>query len=384
MKLPNPNGSPENLNIMRKSLAVFIAIVQLFIFLVHFLLYQTWTFSPEGNGTPETSWIRVVLGLLSGSFIAASILAYRYTNAALRAFYRVAAVWLGMLSFLVLAMVSSWAIFGVARLAGAHMNFHRTVEWLFAAAVVAGFSGVINASWTRITRITVRLANLPVAWRGRRAALISDLHLGHVRNGSFLRRMVAKILREKPDAIFIAGDLYDGTAIDAGRAAEPLSRLTAPHGVYFVAGNHEQFTDDSKYLRAVEAAGVCVLTKEKVEADGLQIVGVSYRNATQDGHLASALHQVRLDRDRASILLTHAPDYPEVAEAAGVSLQLSGHTHLGQFLPWSWIARRIYRQFVYGLSRIGKMQVFTSSGAGTWGPPLRLGSNPEIVMLEFQ
>jgi predicted MPP superfamily phosphohydrolase len=96
------------------------------------------------------------------------------------------------------------------------------------------------------------------------------------------------------------------------------------------------------------------------------------------------LHDIGLDRNRASILLTHAPDRPEIAEAAGVSLQLSGHTHLGQFLPWSWMARRIYRQFVYGLSRIGKMQVFTSSGAGTWGPPLRLGSNPEIVMLEFQ
>jgi predicted MPP superfamily phosphohydrolase len=230
----------------------------------------------------------------------------------------------------------------------------------------------------------VRLANLPEAWRGRKAALISDLHLGHVRNGSFLRRMVAKILSEEPDAIFIAGDLYDGTAIDAGRAAEPLNKLTAPHGVYFVAGNHEQFGDDSKYLRAVAAAGVRVLHNEKVEVDGLQIVGVPYRNATQQGHLESVLEGVRLDRERASILLIHAPDHPAVAEAAGVSLQLSGHTHLGQFIPWSWMARRMYRQFVYGLSRIGNMQVFTSSGAGTWGPPLRLGSNPEIVMLQFE
>jgi hypothetical protein len=313
------------------------------ILLTHFLLYETWTFSPGGTGTPEAPWIKVVFGLLSVSFVGASLLAYRYTNALLRGFYRVAAVWLGMLSFLVLAMVGSWIIFGIARLGGRQINFHGLVEWLFGAAIMAGLYGVMNASWTRITRTTVQLANLPVAWRGRRAALISDLHLGHVRNGSFLRRMVAKILREKPDAIFIAGDLYDGTAIDAGRAAQPLSKLTAPHGVYFVAGNHEQFGDDSKYLRAIEAAGVRVLTKEKVEADGLQIVGVSYRNATQNGHLASALHEVQLDRDRASILLTHAPDYPEVAEAAGVSLQLSGHTHLGQFIPWSWFARRVYR-----------------------------------------
>lgn len=326
----------------------------------------------------------MVLGFLSVSFVAASLLAFRYTNALVRSFYRAAAVWMGLLTFLFFAAISSWIIFGVARLAGLNVNFHRMTELLFAIAATAGIYGVFNAGWTRITRATVRLANLPAVWRGRKAALISDVHLGHVRNGNFLRRMVAKILREEPDAIFIAGDLYDGTAIDAGRAAEPLNKLTAPQGVYFVAGNHEQFGDDSKYLRAIAAAGVRVLSNEKVEVDGLQIIGVPYRNAVQDGQFASVLRSISLDRDRASILLTHAPDRPEIAEAAGVSLQLSGHTHLGQFIPWSWMARRMYRQFVYGLSRIGKMQVFTSSGAGTWGPPLRLGSNPEIVVLEFE
>ena len=368
----------------RKHLIGLIAVIQSVLFLTHFLLYETWTFSPAGSDTPGALWIKLLLAFLSVSFVAASLLAFRYTNAALRAFYRVAAVWMGLLSFLFLAAVASWIVFGVARLAGLDVNFHGTVEVLFSAAVVAGLYGVFNASWTRITRTTVRLANLPAAWRGRRAALISDVHLGHVRNGSFLRRMVAKILKEEPDAIFIAGDLYDGTAIDAGRAAEPLNKLTAPQGVYFVAGNHEQFGDDSKYLSAIAAAGVRVLSNEKVEVDGLQIIGVPYRNAVQNGQFASVLRDFRLDRERASILLTHAPDHPEIAEAAGVSLQLSGHTHLGQFIPWSWMARRIYRQFVYGLSRIGKMQVFTSSGAGTWGPPLRLGSNPEIVMLEFE
>jgi uncharacterized protein len=366
-----------------KTLGGFIAFFQSVLLLAHFFLYQTWIFSTAG-AVAGAQWVKLSLGLLSVSFVAASLLAFRYTNAALRAFYRAAAVWLGLLTFLVLAAASSWAIFGVARLAGLAVNFHRIVKLLFSAAVAVGLYGVFNASWTRITRTTVRLANLPQAWRGRKAALISDVHLGHVRNGGFLRRMVKKILNEEPDAIFIAGDLYDGTAIDAERAAEPLNRLTAPHGVYFVAGNHEQFGDDGKYLRAIAAAGVRVLSNEKVEADGLQIIGVPYRNATQGGHLASALDSVRWDRDRASILLTHAPDYPEIAEAAGISLQLSGHTHVGQFIPWTWMAHRIYRQFVYGLSRIGKMQVFTSSGAGTWGPPLRLGSNPEIVMLEFQ
>src|SRR5258708_32859314 len=306
---------------VRKELIGFVAITQSVLLLTHYLLYETWIFSPAGSESPGAFWIKLVLGFLSVSFVAASLLAFRYTNAVLRAFYRVAAVWMGLVSFLFLAAVSSWILFGVGRLTGVDLNFHRMVELLFGVAVVAGLYGVFNASWTRITRTTVRLANLPAAWRGRRAALISDVHLGHVRNRSFLRRMVAKILREEPDAIFIAGDLYDGTAIDARRAAEPLSELVAPHGVYFVAGNHAQFGDDRKYLHAIAAAGVRVLSNEKVEVDGLQIVGVPYRNAARDGHLSSGLHGIRLDRDRASILLTHAPDPPENAQAAGVSLQ---------------------------------------------------------------
>jgi uncharacterized protein len=366
----------------RQNLITFISIIQLVLFLSHYFLYKTWIF--ETSPSPGRWGIELGLGILSLSFVAASLLAFNHTSAPVRALYKAAAVWMGLLSFLFLAAVAAWLAFAVASLMGAGFRFHRLVQILFALAIGAGLYGVFNASWTRITRIRVQLENLPDAWRGRKAALISDVHLGHVRNRSFLERLVARILREEPDAVFIAGDLYDGTAIDAARAAEPLARLNPPRGVYFVAGNHEQFGDDRKYLDAVEAAGVRVLKNERVTVDGLQIVGVPYRNAVSSGGLASALESVPLDRDRASILLTHAPDDPATAEALGFSLQLSGHTHLGQFVPWSWITRRIYRQFVYGLSRIGKMQVFTSSGAGTWGPPLRLGSNPEIVMLEFE
>ncbi len=367
-----------------RRLLPFIATIQFVLFLTHYFLYQTWTFRLDGNHPKELLWTRLILGVLSVSFVSASMLAFSHTNAAVRALYKASAVWMGLLSFLTFAALLSWIVLVVSSLAGVALDFHHLVRVLFAIATATGIVGLINANVTRITRATVRLANLPETWRGRKAALLTDVHLGHVRNRGFLRRLVDKILREEPDLIFIAGDLFDGTAIDPARATEPLSKLSAPHGVYFVAGNHEQFGDDSKYLNAIAATGVRVLKNEHLDLDGLQLVGVPYRSATSNGDLASVLRRVPLDRDRPSILLTHAPDHPEVAEAHGFSLQLSGHTHLGQFIPWSWMARRIYRQFVYGLSRIGKMQVFTSSGAGTWGPPLRLGSNPEIVMLEFE
>jgi uncharacterized protein len=366
----------------RSRILTFVSVIQSVLFFAHFFLYATWTFHAPADF--DSGWLGVALGVLSVSFVSASLLAWSYTNGPVRAFYKAAAIWMGLLSFLFIAAALSWIIFGAASLAGISLSFHHLVKVLSAIALAFGLYGLFNASWTRITRARIQLENLPDSWRGRKAALVSDVHLGHVRNGNFLRRLVAKILREEPDAIFIAGDLYDGTAIDAQRAAAPLSELTAPHGVYFVAGNHEQFGDDTKYLNAVAAAGVRVLKNERVTIDGLQIVGVPYNSATSNGDLASVLRKVPIDRDRASILLVHAPDHPEIAEAAGFSLQLSGHTHLGQFIPWSWMARRMYRQFVYGLSRIGKMQVFTSSGAGTWGPPFRIGSNPEIVMLEFE
>jgi len=368
----------------RARFIAFVTVIQCILFLTHLFIYETWKFALARSGASSGSWLKVTVGALSVSFLAATLLAFRYSNPGVRTLYRIAAVWLGIVSFLFLAACGSWLVFGLARIAGANLNFHLIVEVFYTAAVLSGFTGVLNAGWTRIRRITVRLENLPEAWRGRKAALVSDLHLGHVRNGSFLRRIVASVMRENPDAVFLAGDLYDGTAIDAAKAAEPLRDLRAPQGTYFVAGNHEQFGDDSRYLRAVSDAGVRVLHNEKVEADQLQIVGVPYNHATQDEHFRSVLQKIGVDRKRASILLTHAPDRPHIAEREGISLQVSGHTHVGQFFPWTWMARRIYRQFVYGLSRIGKMLVYTSSGAGTWGPPLRLGSSPEIVLFQFE
>src|SRR5260370_6217471 len=131
---------------VRKEIIVFVAATQSVLFLTHYLLYETWTFSPAGSKTPGAFWIKLVLGFLSVSFIVASLLAFRYTNAALRAFYRVAAVWMGVVSFLFLAAVSSWIIFGVARLGGLDMNFPPTRGLLFGSLAVGRFFGHFTPS----------------------------------------------------------------------------------------------------------------------------------------------------------------------------------------------------------------------------------------------
>ena len=131
-------------------------------------------------------------------------------------------------------------------------------------------------------------------------------------------------------------------------------------------------------------SGVRVLNNEKTDIDGLQLVGVHYRESSHAELFRPILQKAAIDPTRASILLAHAPHLLEIPESEGISLQLSGHTHGGQFLPFTWITSRIYGRYVHGLQRFGAMQVFTSWGTGTWGPPMRLGTNPQIVLLKFE
>src|ERR1700733_14892927 len=140
-----------------KRLIGFIAVIQSVLFLTHLFLYETWIFSSARGDARGDLWLGLTLGLLSVSFVAASLLAFRYTNAAVRTFYRAAAVWLGLLTFLVVAAAFAWIIFGIAALAALKVNFHLTVEILFAAAIATGLYGVFKASWTRVTRMTVQL-----------------------------------------------------------------------------------------------------------------------------------------------------------------------------------------------------------------------------------
>jgi predicted MPP superfamily phosphohydrolase len=368
---------------VRARIPIAVSIIQAFLFLVHIALYVTWTFF---WGTPDYSRaveLRIALAILSVSFVAASLLAHQYFNPLVRAVYLLASVWLGFVNFFFLASCACWIVYGVPLLFGVHLNKHALAAACFGLGLLGGICALVNAAWTRVVRVTVKLPDLPKAWRGRTAALVSDFHLGHVRNSGFLRRIVRKLSQLHPDILFIPGDVYDGTAVNLARLAKPWAQFSAPLGAYFITGNHEQFTSPSKYLEAVRQSGIRVLENEKIVLDGLQIVGVHYRDSTNEERFRSILRQVSVDRNVASILLVHNPNHLPVAAEAGISLQLSGHTHRGQFFPFTAIVSRIYGKYAYGLNRFGDLQVFTSCGAGTWGPPMRLGSNPEIVLIQF-
>lgn len=368
---------------MRRRFAIFVTVIQSILFLAHWFVYRTLSDFWSVPDPPGISKLQAAFILLSVTFVTASLLAFRSSHALVRVFYTMSAAWLGILIFCLLAAGSCWLIYAGAMLMGLRLDGRDLVMALFGLAILASVYGIVNASWTRVKRITIKLPNLPESWQGRVAALVSDTHLGHVRGRGFARRIVAAVRRLQPDVVFVAGDLFDGTAADPDRLVEPWAALRPPHGTYFVTGNHEEFSNPIQYLEAIKRSGIRVLNNEKVMLDGLQVVGVHYHDTIRPERFRSILQRAALDRDRASILLTHAPHRLPIAEEEGISLQLSGHTHGGQLFPFTWITSRIYGRFVYGLERLGNLLVYTSSGAGTWGPPLRVGTRPEIVLIEF-
>jgi uncharacterized protein len=364
-----------------------IFLIQVILLLAHWFLFHTWIVFWPGLSSAGRLELRVLLLVLAFSFVAAALLSFRFSNFAVAFLYQLAAVWLGFLNFFFLGACLSWLTWYtilVVRDPPAPSLRAVIATAFFVLALLAGVFGLINALWIRVHRIVVRLPYLPESWRGRRAVLMSDLHLGTINGERFCRRMATLAASLHPDVVFIPGDVFDGSKTDPDRLVAPLRELAPPLGIFFSTGNHEEFHDPADYIQALTRAGIRVLAGERVVVDGLHILGISYRESTYPLRVRTKLEELSPGPEAASILLNHAPVRLPIVEQAGISLQLSGHTHGGQIFPYTWLTRRIFGRFTYGLHRFGALQVYTSTGIGTWGPPMRVGSAPEIVVLTFE
>ena len=362
----------------------FISIVQSILFLGHWFLYRTLVRFFGVTSPAKLLTLKVVLGLLSVSLVLTSFLAFRYSNVLVRFLYTTAASWLGILYLFILASMLCWIFYGLAKFIRLPLNPEVLIEILIGIALMASLYGFINASMIRVTRISIQLPHLPEQWKGKTAVWVSDTHLGQVRGCGFAQYVASRIESLHPDIVFIGGDLFDGVAVDLDQVIEPFSRISVPYGIYFITGNHEEFLDNTPYLQAVRRVGMKVLYNEKVELDGLQIIGVDYRDSRREGDFRTILQRMGIDPHKPGILLKHAPLNLRVAREQGISLQLSGHTHQGQVFLFRFITSMVYQGYDYGLKWFGDLLVYTSSGAGTWGPPMRLDTNPEIVAITFR
>jgi predicted MPP superfamily phosphohydrolase len=242
-----------------------------------------------------------------------------------------------------------------------------------------------------VERVPIRLRTLDPALDGFRIVTFSDGHLGPTVGRRRFERLVDIINAQQPDAVAIVGDLVDGSVDELRDDVAPLADLVTEQGVFFVTGNHEYFVDTAPWLRHLSTLGIDVLRNERVALTrggaAFDLAGIDDRTAASagvPGHGADL--DAALDgRDESTpvVLLAHQPVMVAQAAAAGVDLQLSGHTHGGQLWPFDYVIQ-LEQGVVEGLSRHGDTQLYVTRGAGYWGPPVRVGARPEVTVVELR
>lgn len=261
------------------------------------------------------------------------------------------------------------------------------------AIVVTAFGGFNARRTAQVKRVDVPIAGLPAGFEGFTIAQLSDVHVGPTIRKPYVQALVDRVNALGADIVAITGDLVDGSVPALSAHVAPLATLKSRHGSFFVTGNHEYYAGANAWIDELRRLGMTVLLNSHVTiadrqggAAPLVLAGVADYGA---GHFdpahrsdATAALAGSPAGAAAKVLLAHQPRSAGAAEAAGFDLQLSGHTHGGQFWPWNHFVR-FQQPYVAGLHRLGKMWVYVSRGTGYWGPPKRLGAPSEITLLRL-
>ncbi len=374
--------------------AVAVAVVSAIFVLIH---YYVWARVVRDAALPGP-WGRVLGVLLAvlAVLVPLSFVAMRWLPRAVNApLAWLVYVWMGLGLYLFLLALAGDLGWTVARLVGAlpaDPDRRRAISRLLAAAVAGGAGalgawGAVNvARGYQIKRVRVPLARLPGAASGYRIVQLTDVHVGPTIGREFLEGVVRQANSLAPDLVVITGDLVDGTVTQLAPLVEPLRELVARDGVFFVTGNHEYYSGADAWIAHLRALGIRVLRNERVSVRGLfDLAGVDDHSAARMlPHHGQDVARAAAGRDpsRPLVLLAHQPKAFAEARAAGVDLQISGHVHGGQMVPFNWLAL-LDQPFVRGLHRVGDTWIYVSTGTGYWGPPMRVGTRAEITHVEL-
>ncbi|GAB1643926.1 metallophosphoesterase [Krasilnikovia sp. MM14-A1259] len=253
------------------------------------------------------------------------------------------------------------------------------------AASVTGYGVRTALGPPQLDRVQIPLAKLPRALDGTRFAVVSDIHLGPLSASHHVGRIVDMINSLDADVVCIVGDLVDGSVAELGRYAEPLARIRSRQGAYFVTGNHEYYRPDYQdWVAEVARLGVRPLQNERVALGALDLAGVNdvagkaYGQGPDFGKALGGR-----DTSRPVVLLAHQPSQVREAAEFGVDLQLSGHTHGGQMVPFNLIVG-LNQPVVSGYGKIDGVPLYVTNGAGFWGPPVRVGAPPQVTLVELR
>jgi predicted MPP superfamily phosphohydrolase len=297
-------------------------------------------------------------------------------------------------SLLVLTLLRDLLLLaGILALSQAHVYTLRSVS-AAAVLVLAAFATAVGFAAARrrarIVNVDVPIRDLPQALHGFSIAQISDVHVGSAIRRKYVDAIVDAVNGLHPDLIAVTGDVVDGSVGELGSHTAPLARLSSRHGTFLVTGNHEYYSGAIPWIAEFRRLGLKVLLNEHTvlthDGTSLVIAGVTdfsshHFNPAERSDPAAALAGAPKEAG-ARILLAHQPRSAAAAATAGYDLQLSGHTHGGQFWPWNLFVR-FQQPFTAGLHRLNKLWVYVSRGTGYWGPPNRFGAPSEITRLRL-
>lgn len=309
---------------------------------------------------------------------------------------------MGWLSFVLVLSLLRETVQGIASLSDVGRLLHLLQEQggiivlvLACVGLISGFIWAVRGP--KVVAVNVPLAQVEPKLNGFRIVQISDLHVGMMIRKAYVESVVEKVRALRPDVIVLTGDIVDGPIKEYQTQAMPLAALTSIAPCYYITGNHEYYADGLAWVEYFKQSGLTVLDNDHVvlQHNGVDVllagvpdpaVRMVKENAAPDCDLAMATLQSGSSKARAvtpplRILLAHNPKLAAAAERAGFNLQLSGHTHAGQFFPWTLVTRMVHAPHFYGLSRRKQLWVYVSAGTGTWGPPVRFGTKPELTYL---
>ncbi len=314
-------------------------------------------------------------------------------------FYLISVTWLPILIYLFMSAVLLWIINVIAVSSGHPISMAPLAIGTIIISLGATAFGIINATMPRIVTYEVNSPSLREKWSGKNIVIVSDTHLGVVRSSSFMKKVVNKINEQKPDIVLIAGDIIDGPVFDYEKGLAPLKNIVSTFGTVYTPGNHEAYNREPEKFYPIVRNVTTTLLDSKTEINGTTIVGLDYRSESFDatkerlaktGFAAAQNGNEESSPSAPSIAILHDPRNTDALLDAGISLVVSGHTHCGQFFPMNLLVKSIYKNHTYGIvdrtiNDDGKVGVsLTTCGVGTAMSPLRLGTNPEIVVIHIK
>ena len=317
-------------------------------------------------------------------FIISMFYSYKYYSVFNSWVNTVSSVWLGITLYIFIASLIVFILIMLNYYFNLQMPVRIISVVLLIIVGVLVFYSIINSNNPRIVKWDVVSEKLSENWKEKKIIIISDVHLGSIRREKFLQKIIAEISKEKPDLVLIVGDLIDGSSIPYQKWLSNFSVLKPEMGILYVEGNHEKYSQEYSKFKSEFPSSITDLTNKKITINNTEIIGIDYTEAETSENLNNKLKSLNYDSSIPSIILKHDPNNIETLASNGVSLVISGHTHGGQLFPITSLVDSIYKKYAHGVTYTNKTASVTSYGVGSSLVPMRLGTVPEIVILNIK